>query len=278
MVRFEGASAAVREAFRPWALDAMTVVTAFGGATVLLFVLSLWFWVGDRRKIATVVSYAFVALSLVLVLKTLFGLPRPPASVQTVATAEDPYGFPSGHAVAAVVVYGGLTTVYGRLDRNTVGVVAVVVALIGLSRIVVGVHYLGDVLAGTAVGLAVLATLWRVVGQNPTAGFAVAVGISAVAMGLGAPERALAFGGAIGGLAGSTVLDRIPDPRSTAERVVLVVAGVPLLVAGTELLDSLGSIPALVVGNSVLVTLIFLLPLAITMLPLGGSPAATGPG
>jgi membrane-associated phospholipid phosphatase len=275
MVRLDGASEAVRTAFRPWAVDPAAAVTAFGGASLLLFALSVWFWVGDRRRIATVVSYAFVALSLVVVLKTLFGLPRPSEGVRAVAVEGDPFGFPSGHAVAAVVAYGGLAAVYERFDRGAVALVAVVVVLIALSRVVLGVHYLGDVVAGTALGLATLAALHRTVGRNPTAGFGVALALAAVAVVLGAPERAFALGGAAGGLVGSLALESLPEPRSALERGALPVVGVPMLVAGTALLDAFDPVAVLALANAALVALIFALPRLVAFVPLPSGDAAT---
>ena len=267
MVRLVELSEGVRTAFRPWASDPAAVVTMFGGATLLLFVLSLWFWVGDRRKIATVVSYAFVALSLVLLVKTLFGMPRPPESVWTVTYDGDPYGFPSGHAVAAVVVYGGLVTVYDRFDPPTLAAAGVVIAVIALSRVVIGVHYLGDILAGLALGAALLGTLWKTVGPDPLRAFAIAAVLAAVAALVGAPESALALGGSLGGLAGSLGLERLPDPRSHAERGVLAVAGVVVVLAFDQGLDAVSGLPLTVLGNAVLVVAILLLPLVVGKIP-----------
>lgn len=269
MVQLPGASAVVREAFRPWGADLAAVVTRFGGATLLLFALSVWFWVGDRRKIATVVSYAFVVLSLVLVLKTAFDVPRPPASVQLVTVERDPHAFPSGHAAAAAIVYGSLAAVYDRLDRRGITAVATAVALVALSRVVLGVHYLGDVIAGVVLGVGALAVLWRVLGQRPRLAFGAAVCCSGVALVLGTPERALAFGGSLGGLAGTSVLDRLPTPRSTVERVGLVVIGVPILGVGTDLLETLHTLPLAVAGNAAVVGAVFALPLLVGVLPLG---------
>ena len=279
MVQLPEASAALREAFRPWGADAAAGITLFGGVTLLLFALSVWFWIGDRRKIATVVSYAFVVLSVVLVLKTAFDAPRPPAAVQLLTVESDPHAFPSGHAAAAAIVYGSLATVYDRLDRQGIAAVAVAVALVALSRVVLGVHYLGDVVAGVALGFGALAVLWRVVGQRPHVAFAAAVCCSGVALALNAPERALAFGGSLGGLAGSLLLDRLPSPRSAVERAVLVATGVPLLGAGTELVAALHSLPLTVAGNAVVVGTVFALPLFVGALPIGQfqrSVAGTG--
>jgi undecaprenyl-diphosphatase len=73
------------------------------------------------------------------------------------------WGFPSGHALAALIVYGLIgVLIWPRVRqpfwRNTLMLALVALILvIGFSRLYVRDHYLGDVLAGYAVGLSWLA-------------------------------------------------------------------------------------------------------------------------
>jgi membrane-associated phospholipid phosphatase len=73
------------------------------------------------------------------------------------------YSFPSGHTVAATLVYGLLACYAVRHARSWWARLAaplaagLMVALVALSRMVLGVHYLSDVLAATAEGCAWLA-------------------------------------------------------------------------------------------------------------------------
>jgi undecaprenyl-diphosphatase len=74
------------------------------------------------------------------------------------------YSFPSGHAFAATATYGALALVLAsRLPRRrgalVVGAAALLVAIVAASRVVLGVHYLLDVLAGIAGGVALLSAL-----------------------------------------------------------------------------------------------------------------------
>ena len=69
------------------------------------------------------------------------------------------YSFPSGHAMAATVLYG-LLAVYamrhlrqGRSRILVASVAGVVIVLVSFSRLYLGVHYLSDVLGGMAVGV-----------------------------------------------------------------------------------------------------------------------------
>lgn len=73
------------------------------------------------------------------------------------------YSFPSGHTSGAMLFYGLLAAyLFGRVRtwpaRAAIALLALaLVALVGLSRVYLGVHYLSDVLAGVAFGLAWLA-------------------------------------------------------------------------------------------------------------------------
>jgi membrane-associated phospholipid phosphatase len=76
------------------------------------------------------------------------------------------YGFPSGHTMGSTLFYGLLAIFITqsvrawRLRALTFCIAALLVALIGLSRIYLGAHYFTDVLGAIAVGLAWLAFCW----------------------------------------------------------------------------------------------------------------------
>ena len=98
--------------------------------------------------------------------KTLVGRPRPPLLGRLVE-ASGP-SFPSGHAMAAAALWGGLTWLASRrlacLPRAALwALLTVWLAATALTRPALGVHYFTDVLAGTAAGLAWLALCiaWR---------------------------------------------------------------------------------------------------------------------
>jgi undecaprenyl-diphosphatase len=73
------------------------------------------------------------------------------------------YSFPSGHAGTAAAFFGALTLLAaaavpaGRRRLLVLGAGAATALAIGASRIVLNVHYVSDVLAGFALGLAWLA-------------------------------------------------------------------------------------------------------------------------
>ena len=103
-----------------------------------------------------------MALSSVLnqTLKALLQQPRPfhldPTLKQSEAIG---YGLPSGHAQASVVQWGSLAAWFRRQWVWSVAVA--LVFLVGLSRVYLGVHFPTDVLAGWAIGAALVAFFFR---------------------------------------------------------------------------------------------------------------------
>ena len=147
----------------PWLDAAALEVTALGSvvvvATVILVATAfLWF---THRRAAILLLWGAVAGSvfLNLILKRIFERPRP-----TLFEWRTEYvgfsSFPSGHAMVSMVVYTILAYLIIDLDpprqvkHTTVALAAIIITLVGLSRVYLGVHYPTDILAGYAVGFA----------------------------------------------------------------------------------------------------------------------------
>jgi undecaprenyl-diphosphatase len=147
-------------------VDVMRVLTYLGSAGVLgplaLGAALLLAWRGLARAGVFVLTAFVASEALDQLLKELFRRARPSLedSFQRLAT----YSFPSGHAFASTATYGALALVVAaaipRARRAlVVAGTAVLVALVAASRVVLGVHYLLDVLAGIAAGIALLSAL-----------------------------------------------------------------------------------------------------------------------
>ncbi|MDI9589948.1 MAG: phosphatase PAP2 family protein [Acidobacteriota bacterium] len=83
--------------------------------------------------------------------------------------AESGYSFPSGHSMVAMGFYGLLAWMAWRYEKDptvrrlSVAGFALIVALVGISRVYLGVHYASDVIAGFCLALAWLALYITVV-------------------------------------------------------------------------------------------------------------------
>ncbi|RXK49549.1 phosphatase PAP2 family protein [Halorientalis pallida] len=200
----------------------------------------------DRRQGLFVFALVVTYVVLVSTLKPLFGLPRPPGAGEAPAvgwlppilagvfeniTTASSSGFPSGHALGATMVWGGVALVIdGVRDRVRFGLAAVVVAIVATSRLVLGVHYLVDVIAGVGLGLAVLGACYWLAdgGTDPgrVLGVAVAVGVLAMFVD-GSAISGAAAGAAVGSwLVCRRVADTVPI-RATSRGEVI--AGIVVL-------------------------------------------------
>jgi membrane-associated phospholipid phosphatase len=119
-----------------------------------------------RRAVNEAALVALVAIGVEIVnggLKLLFHRPRPELAFIHL----DTYSFPSGHAASSAAIYGAIAFLLVRrrswpARAGVVSAAAVLVAIVGFSRLYLGVHYLSDVLAGFSLGAAWLFA-WLVV-------------------------------------------------------------------------------------------------------------------
>lgn len=100
-------------------------------------------------------------IALNTLLKLAFHRERP--TLSGLASALHSYSFPSGHALAATLLYGvfaayAIAKLRSRAAKTAVAIGAILlVALVAFSRLYLGVHYLSDVLAAAAEGVAWMA-------------------------------------------------------------------------------------------------------------------------
>ncbi len=138
--------------------------TSSASSVTLIFflvVLAVLSWV--RRQWLLPIIFA-IALMFDLVssaiLKYFIGRPRPDQALSLVS--EDNFSFPSGHTLAATIIFG-LTAyfLFRTVKSATVKLMTlisgiVIICLVGASRIYLGVHFPSDVLASILFGLFIL--------------------------------------------------------------------------------------------------------------------------
>ncbi|MEL0169307.1 MAG: phosphatase PAP2 family protein [Pseudomonadaceae bacterium] len=134
-------------------------ITHSGSALFLTVLVSLWvLYLIARRRTGSALLLALSGLSgalVVVVSKQLVARPRP-ALWDTVELAS--HSFPSGHTLGTAACAGALAIVLSQQlpGRGALWwwLAATWVALVGLSRLTMGVHWPSDVLAGALLGLA----------------------------------------------------------------------------------------------------------------------------
>ncbi len=131
------------------ALDPIMIFLSSMGNYILWLAIfsALYLWKG---KIIAV-SYVFVilvAMILVFTIKSYFEIPRP-EDVRFVIEAHG-YSMPSGHTSRS---FASAMFLHPLVDNDKIRLLIwILAALIGLSRVFVGVHYPSDILVGALIG------------------------------------------------------------------------------------------------------------------------------
>lgn len=145
-----------------WLEVAALDLTALGGAPVLVLMIALiagfLALIGLYRDMVLVLVASLLGLGVSTVLKEFFDRERPDEGVRLaeVFTAS----FPSGHTMLATVTYltlGAILSASRPRRRERFYIIAasvLIVAVVGITRVYLGVHFPTDVLAGWSVGLA----------------------------------------------------------------------------------------------------------------------------
>jgi undecaprenyl-diphosphatase len=172
VVRFDWAANAFLAAWRvPWLVQACLWITNLGSGAALggIAGTASAFLYAERRAAFIVPLWITIlgAQITVWVSKVMVGRVRP-EFLPGVATANLP-AFPSGHTTGAMATFGFLAYV---LTRELPGggarlavmlTCAILIALVGFSRVLLRVHFVTDVLGGLLVG-----AFWLVVGVTLT--------------------------------------------------------------------------------------------------------------
>ena len=116
---------------------------------------------GANLLLCALLAFA-IELPIYWLLKNSFQRRRPPEAIpsfHSVITASDRFSFPSGHTAAAALL---ATLVYLHFG-GVAAPLMVWAALVGVSRVLLGVHFPTDILAGAVLGIAVAASSFALV-------------------------------------------------------------------------------------------------------------------
>lgn len=147
------------------------------GVIAAIAAAGLWWLSGSPRPAILVVLTLAAAGTASTLSKIIVGADRPARSVQLVV--ETDRSFPSGHVTGTLALLGVLTVVIGhRTSRAAHGALialaAALTALVAVTRLYLGVHWVTDIMGGLLLGGAavVIAHLayWRMMGSADTVG------------------------------------------------------------------------------------------------------------
>jgi undecaprenyl-diphosphatase len=152
---------------RPALLVAARILTALGEPTVLIgasLVCALWLWRAGRGRLGLVLlAIAMLGRGLSEAQKYWIARARPDLEPHLVVVKTQ--SFPSGHATSSMIFYLALAlalTSRTRWARPAAAFAITLSLLIGISRVMLGVHWPSDVIGGWAFGM-----LWVLLTLRP---------------------------------------------------------------------------------------------------------------
>jgi len=130
---------------------AWTVITHLGGVSCSVLAATLPIALGGPLAGAARQTLAILICSQVVVqlVKRTVSRPRPSSAMDCATRVVEPdrFSFPSGHSAAAMAVAIGYALAFPSLALPLV----LAALLVGASRVVLGVHYPGDVIVGQVI-------------------------------------------------------------------------------------------------------------------------------
>ncbi len=149
---------------KPWVASALRFLTHLGGSEAAWLILPVTvIWLVVRRALHLAAYAAVTGIGLAVLTPGIKALVERARPVVDVPIASAPgTSFPSGHALGSTIAYGALLLVFlpavpSRFRKGVVASVVAVVAIVGLTRVALGVHHPSDVLAGWLLGVLWLA-------------------------------------------------------------------------------------------------------------------------
>jgi len=145
----------------PWLVHTLEIISLFGLPLclgILVAAGAAFAWWRGRHRLAAYLVVTVIGGSLVdTAVKVLVNRPRP--KVDHPLDTAFGTSFPSGHAMASTITYGALLLVFlpvlsRRLRPIAIAAAIAIVVAIGSSRLLLGVHFISDVVGGYVLGLA----------------------------------------------------------------------------------------------------------------------------
>lgn len=134
----------------PGAENFFRYITELGGTLTYFAIFFVIYW-GVDKKMAKSLLFVYVSSNIVnFYAKAIIANPRPDES-EWILIGASHLSTPSGHAMSSTVFWGFSALKIKRISMWIASILIII--LVGLSRIYLGVHWLGDVLAGWLFGI-----------------------------------------------------------------------------------------------------------------------------
>ncbi len=127
------------------------LITQLGEDHVFTALIALAYWCISKEA-AVIIAYVLILSGyLHYFLKMALRMERPPSIYRIVGKEDISYGFPSGHTQNVATFW---SWVWLKIRKSWIAFISIIIIfLVGLSRIYLGVHYLGDVIGGIIIGV-----------------------------------------------------------------------------------------------------------------------------
>lgn len=239
---------AIRDSLPAYLIQFFEVITILGDGIVLFAFAALFYWFAPdevRKEHVLILALAVSTLALVTGLKGIFQVPRP--DLPFAPGSYPGWSTPSAHAMGATTIYGG----FAALKEGNLKIVGYITAgllifIISLSRVVIGVHYVGDVILGVILGAMLLYFALHITEERTIdLVFITAILISIGAFILGSKEFiVLSVGSSVGGLIGWNLVKydiAMPKPASNVMIMfMLIPIAITLWVVDAVILEYVG--------------------------------------
>jgi len=135
----------------------------FGEETFVIAIVLLVFWNINKQKGFALYINVLTSVLVMGILKAVVRAPRPFVVLDDIAgkrmgTATG-YSFPSGHTTTAASFYTSLALLLKKRICSIIA--AIMIVLVGVSRLYLGVHWPNDVFAGLLIGVSISFLLYR---------------------------------------------------------------------------------------------------------------------
>lgn len=148
----------IREIVSPFFDRLFEIITFLGGQEVLIILVVIVYFIVSKKIGQRIAFSVFGSLLLNNTLKSIFNRIRPfrhPNAKyslnENVINHASGQSFPSGHSQNASVTYTSIALAFNLRLIRILSILAI--CLVGISRIILGVHYPTDVLVGIALGI-----------------------------------------------------------------------------------------------------------------------------